>query len=257
MDLENQKSILINYKTDFILAQKNYEHQRSQIGELTFDDVAHRTLKTEIQTLKVSVDELRKESGRLETVEKQLQMQLKNQAELLKEKHILELRQANLARMASLFRSAGFVNYVSEVYLQNLARQANERFHRMTSQQLQLEVGDGNNFVVRDLLNNGKTRALNTLSGGQRFQAALCLALALADNVHVQLQSRENFFFLDEGFGSLDKESLQTVFETLKSLRKENRIVGVISHVEDLQQEMDVYLKIENCEEKGSTVQCI
>ena len=256
IDLENQKKNLLKYRTDFIVAQKTYESQRSQIGEVAFDSQHHEALKAELLSLNATIDEYQKEAGRLETVQEQLRMQLKNQAELLKEKHKLELRQADLSRMTSLFRATGFVNYVSEVYLQNLARQANERFHRMTSQQLQLEVGDGNSFMVRDLLNNGKTRALNTLSGGQRFQAALCLALALADNVHVQLQSHENFFFLDEGFGSLDKESLQTVFDTLKSLRKENRIVGVISHVEDLQQEMDVYLKIENCEEKGSMVQC-
>jgi exonuclease SbcC len=82
---------------------------------------------------------------------------------------------------------------------------------------------------VRDLLNEGRTRAVKTLSGGQKFQVALCLALALADNIHAQTQSTNNFFFLDEGFGSLDKDSLTEVFETLKSLRKENRIVGVIS----------------------------
>jgi len=119
---------------------------------------------------------------------------------------------------------------------------------------LQLEITETNNFQVRDLLNNGKERALNTLSGGQKFQAALALALALADNVHAQTQAKESFFFLDEGFGSLDKESLQTVFDTLKSLRKENRIVGVISHVEDLQQEIDCYLHVTNEEETGSIV---
>jgi exonuclease SbcC len=59
---------------------------------------------------------------------------------------------------------------------------------------------------------------------------------------------------LDEGFGSLDKESLDVVFETLKSLRKENRIVGVISHVEEMQQEIDTHLRIVNDEEIGSRV---
>ena len=62
-----------------------------------------------------------------------------------------------------------------------------------------------------------------------------------------------NFFFLDEGFGSLDKDSLGEVFETLQSLRRENRIVGVISHVEDLQQEIQNHLKIE-LTEAGSVV---
>jgi exonuclease SbcC len=80
--------------------------------------------------------------------------------------------------------------------------------------------------------------------------------LALADSIQKITGSNENFFFLDEGFGSLDKESLDIVFDTLKSLRKENRIVGVISHVEEMQQEIDVHLKISMDEEKGSLINC-
>jgi exonuclease SbcC len=59
---------------------------------------------------------------------------------------------------------------------------------------------------------------------------------------------------LDEGFGSLDRDSLSVVLETLKTLRRENRIVGIISHVEELQQEMDVSLRIELDKERGSLV---
>ena len=95
---------------------------------------------------------------------------------------------------------------------------------------------------------------MKTLSGGQTFQASLSLALALADNIHSLTHSGHNFFFLDEGFGSLDKESLGVVFSTLKTLRRENRIVGVISHVEDLQQELETYLKIMNNPENGSLI---
>ena len=62
------------------------------------------------------------------------------------------------------------------------------------------------------------------------------------------------YFFLDEGFGSLDKESLDVVFDTLKTLRRENRIVGVISHVEEMQQEIEAHLRIENDPERGSLI---
>ena len=117
-----------------------------------------------------------------------------------------------------------------------------------------MEITDTNNFQVRDFLNDGQVRSVKTLSGGQTFQAALSLALALADNIQKLTKSNQNFFFLDEGFGSLDKESLQIVFETLKALRKENRIVGVISHVEEMQQEIDTYLNILNEEGIGSVI---
>jgi exonuclease SbcC len=124
----------------------------------------------------------------------------------------------------------------------------------LTRQKLKLEVTETNNFQIRDYLNDGQTRSVKTLSGGQTFQAALSLALALADNIQRLTQSKQNFFFLDEGFGSLDKETLQVVFETLKTLRKENRIVGVISHVEEMQQEIDTYLRVLNHEGTGSVI---
>jgi len=166
----------------------------------------------------------------------------------------LEVRAENIRTLKSLFKASGFVDYISSVYLQNLCNAANDRFFQLTRQKLSLEITPDNTFQVRDFMNGGKTRSVKTLSGGQTFQASLSLALALADNIQKVTQSNQNFFFLDEGFGSLDKESLDIVFDTLKSLRKENRIVGVISHVEEMQQEIEVHLRIENHEERGSII---
>jgi exonuclease SbcC len=146
------------------------------------------------------------------------------------------------------------VNYISSIYLRNLCRSANERFYKLTRQNLKLEVRDDNSLQIRDYLNNGQTRSVKTLSGGQSFQVSLSLALSLAENISINVGSTQNFFFIDEGFGSLDREALQLVFDTLKSLRKENRIVGVISHLEELKQEIDVYLEVENDPEEGSKI---
>ncbi len=164
------------------------------------------------------------------------------------------MRAETIKTLKNLFKASGFVNYVSSVYLQNLINATNERFSALTRQKLRLELTESNDFIIRDYLNEGKTRSVKTLSGGQTFQASLSLALALADNIQSMSKSQNNFFFLDEGFGSLDKESLAVVFQSLKSLRKENRVVGVISHVEELQQEIDSYLKIENDTESGSRI---
>jgi DNA repair protein SbcC/Rad50 len=169
----------------------------------------------------------------------------------------LEARAANLKTLKSLFAGGGFVEYVSTKYLENLCRAANDRFKSLTQQQLHLEINDKNDFQIKDMLNDGQVRSVRTLSGGQVFQAALSLAIALADSIQPLMKSKQNFFFLDEGFGALDRESLQVVFETLKALRKENRIVGVISHVEDMQQEIERYLKVTLDDVKGSQVEMI
>ncbi|MEZ4903652.1 MAG: SbcC/MukB-like Walker B domain-containing protein [Spirosomataceae bacterium] len=252
MDMAQERAAIESYERELFTTQKELKTLQEATEGKSLDADRYRFLLEEIEIHEKEQSRLTQEIGRLTEEERKQRLQIAEQAVLLTQKTALEIRKTDLDAMAKLFKASGFVNYVSSVYLQNLCNQANERFHRMTRQQLRLEITETNNFQVRDLLNNGKERALNTLSGGQKFQAALALALALADNIHAQNQAKENFFFLDEGFGSLDKESLQTVFETLKSLRKENRIVGVISHVEDLQQEIDCYLQVTNEEERGS-----
>ncbi len=218
-----------------------------------YDAAKHEEAIALKNVLTENLNAQRKEEGNIGGRLNQMAEDLAKKAALLTERGRLQLRKEHLDDLARLFRSSGFVDYASSIYLQNLIQAANHRFHQMTHQQLHLELGEGNSFWVRDLLNGGHMRLLKTLSGGQKFQAALSLALALADHIHVRNESKHNFFFLDEGFGSLDKNALQTVFETLKSLRKENRIVGIISHVEELQQEIQTYLRITESEE-GSRI---
>jgi DNA repair protein SbcC/Rad50 len=166
----------------------------------------------------------------------------------------LQKRLLLLRDLESLFKGGKFVRYISNFYLKELCASANKRFHQLTRNRLSLMVDDDNNFYVIDYLNDGKQRLLKTLSGGQTFQASLCLALALSERVKSVSRSERSFFFLDEGFGALDRDSLAIVMETIKSLRKENRIVGFISHVEEMKEEMDVYLDVRLDKEQGSVV---
>jgi exonuclease SbcC len=190
-----------------------------------------------------------------------LKEDIKNTSEKLTEKSGLEktfgtiqTRETYLKELEALFKGSGFVKYVSSIYLKELCNSANVRFMKLSKNSLSLEIDHENAFWVIDYLNGGKKRLLKTLSGGQTFQASLCLALALAEKVKALNQNDQSFFFLDEGFGALDRSSLRVVFETLKSLRFENRIVGIISHVEELQQEIGVYAKIELDPDRGSIV---
>jgi len=227
---------------------------REQTKNDTFDTDLFANVQAQLATLQAQEDAEQKAIGELNQVIKQLKADWKSKKELAKQQATLDKRKDNLSTLAKLFRSSGFVNFISSVYLQDLCSAANERFFKLTKQQLKLEVTEDNSFNVRDYLNNGKTRHVKTLSGGQTFQISLCLALALAESIKQQSQSKQNFFFLDEGFGTLDKESLHIVFDTLKSLRKEQRVVGVISHVEELQNEIDVCLNIVKDEERGSLI---
>ena len=254
-DAQVEKLSLSQFRDDLTRNQSLLEQLQKEAGNRIYDLEKHQELSVKLAGLKDEITSKNQEQGRIKELCDKLVKDLEIQADLKNELEKLDLRASNLKTMKSLFKASGFVNYISSVYLQNLCISANDRFFQLTRQKLSLEITPDNNFQVRDYMNGGKVRSVKTLSGGQTFQAALCLALALADNIQKITESNQNFFFLDEGFGSLDKETLDVVFDTLKSLRKENRIVGVISHVEEMQQEIDVHLRIRNNEERGSLIE--
>ena len=186
-----------------------------------------------------------------------LEKEFESKKELLKELAQVEKRSENLKILSNLFKGAGFVQYVSSIYLSQLCDHANVRFNRMTRGQLSLHLNENNDFEIKDYLNEGKSRSVKTLSGGQAFQVSLSLALALAESVQSNAKAEKNFFFIDEGFGTQDAESINIVFETLQSLQKENRIVGIISHVEELKERIPISLQITKDEERGSLIEVI
>lgn len=185
---------------------------------------------------------------------KRFTQQLKEKEALLKEQHALQNRAEHLSLLRKLFHKKGFVNYISEMELRQLCEQANNRFTRMTRNQLTLSLGTGGQFEIIDLLNGGRRRSVKTLSGGQAFQVSLALALALAESVPTSAAADRNFFFIDEGFGTQDADAVRTVFETLLHLNKEDKIVGIISHVEALKDLMPIALSIIKDPSLGSRI---
>jgi exonuclease SbcC len=284
---------LASSKEEFVRMMANHDFQEKdaliRLFELDLDaekvDAELRTYEQQVATTRTRIEALQQEEGlaayseeRFQSLQEEaaaakdrekglqsqvtlLNRQLQEIAQKLQEKQVLtesfeklELRETNLKELERLFSGKGFVRYVSSIYLRELCNTANKRFRLLTKNSLSLEIDDSNTFWVTDYLNGGKKRLLKTLSGGQTFQASLCLALALAEKVKALNQADQSFFFLDEGFGALDKNSLRVVFETLKALRHENRVVGIISHVEELQQEVGVYAQVELDAELGSTI---
>lgn len=254
MDTKAEQDAIVSYKNRLHTAEETGRKLTEAIQEKHYDPVGHREAQHTCIQLKEAIEQLQHAWAVAKREVKEQQEKLKKLQQLGKLLGEQHARANNLKELSGLFRGSGFVNYASTVLLEEVCRGANVRFKQLTKNNLSLELNKENDFIVRDHLNDGRTRLLKTLSGGQIFQAALCLALALAENIQSLNQAKQSFFFLDEGFGSLDKASLRVVFDTLKSLRQENRIVGIISHVEELQQEIDVYLKIEHDRERGSLV---
>ncbi|UQD56264.1 AAA family ATPase [Flavobacterium sp. K5-23] len=253
-DVELEKNKTRQFSIDLQTAINGVTESQNLVGNQIFDKE-----EFDKKTLAFQESKLKRETqlGKCSSLQGDLhrmKAEFTAKAVFLSEFKMYETRNANLGTLANMFSGNGFVNYVSSIYLQNLSDAANVRFHRMTKNQLSLTINSANEFEVVDYLNNGASRSAKTLSGGQGFQASLCLALALAESVQSLNKNDKNFFFIDEGFGTQDPESVAVVFETLQSLNKENRIVGIISHVGELQERIPRSINVVKDEEHGSVV---
>ncbi|WP_308638846.1 SMC family ATPase [Paenibacillus silvisoli] len=156
-----------------------------------------------------------------------------------------------LKSLQTVFRGNAFVEYVAEEQLVQVCRAASERLGFLTKRRYALEVDSSGGFVIRDDANGGIRRPVSTLSGGETFLASLALALALSGQIQLRGKYPLQFFFLDEGFGTLDPELLDTVITALEKLHNETLAVGVISHVPELRARLPRRLIVTPSEPSG------
>ncbi|BBF45185.1 exonuclease SbcC [Lachnospiraceae bacterium KM106-2] len=153
--------------------------------------------------------------------------------------------------------------FVLSVYFKEILKAANARLSTMTGGRYELlkadKVEDARKrgsleLEVMDYY-TGKRRSVKTLSGGESFKAAICLALGLSDIVQNNAGGIEiETLFIDEGFGALDSESLEQALETLGSLSANNRLIGIISHVSELKERIDHQIIVSRTQQ-GSRVE--
>lgn len=170
----------------------------------------------------------------------------------------LEARRAELARLLGhledlqgVLRGGAFVEFMAEEQLRSVALDASARLGQLTRFRYALEVDSAGGFRIRDDHNGGVRRPVSSLSGGETFLTSLALALALSGQIQLRGQYPLQFFFLDEGFGTLDPELLETVMLALERLRLENVNIGVISHVPELRARLSRRVLVEPAEPGG------
>ena len=164
-----------------------------------------------------------------------LEKQLARAAELGAERQELLRRQRVFDRLAEDFRDNNFVHFLLEDRRRLLAELGSERLREMSRRYRFDDLGE---FNVVDELDGDKLRETETLSGGETFLASLALALALAEAV-ARSGGRLQCFFLDEGFGSLDSESLDLALDGIERIVSPGRLIGLVSHVAALAQRVD------------------
>ena len=154
--------------------------------------------------------------------------------------------------------------YVQMAYFDRIIARANVRFLVMSGGQYELkrrreaENNRSQSGLELDVVDhyNGSQRSVKTLSGGESFKASLSLALGLSDEIQASAGGiRLDTMFVDEGFGSLDEESLAQAIESLAGLADGNRLVGIISHVPELKQRIEKQILVRKDRSGGSHVE--
>lgn len=206
-------------------------------------------------------------SGRIATNKKAVSNIIKRQRNLseLERKSVMVKSLSDTANAKLIGKQkVELETYVQMAYFDRILGRANYRLLRMTSDQYELvrrkETDNLRSKVGLDLdvidHFNGSMRSVKSLSGGESFKASLALALGLSDEIQCQAGGIQfDSMFIDEGFGSLDEESLKQAIGVLAELSAGNRLVGIISHVGELKERIDKQIVITKTKEGGSKTQ--
>ncbi len=205
-------------------------------------------LNEEYKVLDDSYTELHASLEKLKSATSNIEKYLKDNKTVQKEYDIIKILSDTANGSLTGKQRITFENYVQAYFMQSVLVEANKRLIRMTDSryelkrketEVKLNAKTGLDFSIFDSY-TGKERDVASLSGGEKFKASLALALGLSDAISnnrggIKIDS----LFIDEGFGSLDSESLNQALNILSDLSGNDKLVGVISHVSELMSRID------------------
>ena len=259
-NLGKTEGMIKSVREESAVLEKKTADEEKKLGELT---KAQSSALSSVETLKKGLEDAQRaclvdmpqfdeeyyngQNGRWKAlIEKQseqksnisaLETQLKTLTELAEKMKEYESirseynkRADRYAAIADMTKGKAMLNFVATEYIEQFTAIASDILGELSHGKYTMFYDSENGFTVSDFLNDGKPRKTDTLSGGELFLTSLCVAIAIARAVG---RGNNAFFFLDEGFGTLDDELIDTVYGALESLSRDC-LVGVITHAEAL-----------------------
>jgi len=196
--------------------------------------------KNVVAELKSSLDEVKKRLGGKNSDLDRMQVQLARKREVYKQKAVLDKHTDLWEQLANDLKGDRFQDFLLERYQSGLLSRASELIQSLSQNRYSLHLEEGE-YKVLDRWNEA-LRPVRTLSGGESFMASLSLALSLSEHLS---RGRIGALFLDEGFGTLDAETLEQVAGVLEALPTQGRLVGIVTHVEALAERLPARLQVE------------
>ncbi|MEH7111154.1 AAA family ATPase [Neobacillus niacini] len=256
--------------------KKNFETLKAQITELKVElkDKVRADLELLASELTLMKNERDLALKVLSDSEGYQKMAIELRRKILNTEETVTALEKKMNRIADLFdvvrgqngSKISFERYLQIEYLEQIIIAANERLKRLSNGQFILQRSERQEARGRqsglglDVFDSytGQTRDVKTLSGGEKFNASLCLALGMADVIQsFQGGVSIDTMFIDEGFGSLDEESLNKAIDTLIDLQQSGRMIGVISHVQELKNAIPAILEVKKTKEGYSRTEFV
>lgn len=255
-----------NYNSELKLTKAKREDIVNKTKDIVFMDIT--TIDEEIRSIQNNKKELESKLRELHAIIVGNKTVLKNVENLNIEFKEIEEEYKVVGELADLANGKkapyiSFERYILASYFEDIIEAANIRLEKMTGDRFSLirktskSKGAGQKGLELEIYDNytDSSRDVSSLSGGESFKASLSLALGLSDIVQSNAGGVSlDTMFVDEGFGTLDPQSLDNAIDSLLELQRGGRLVGIISHVEELKERIDAKLEVTSTS-KGSKVE--
>lgn len=263
------------FKLSYDKCEKEYGSLNKELIEInteisSLEEQLKEAKKGDIEKLKSSKEELTDNIDEVVSILRKLSARYKNNIDICKniesiQKRIQkvedELQYVNILCDTANGRLKGkqkvdFETYIQMNYFDRILAYGNQRLLIMSDGQY--EFIRGNEGLDLDIIDhyNGTRREVSTLSGGESFMASLSLALGMSDEVQRRASSVHiDTMFVDEGFGSLDDEALNRAVNALGMLSNSNKLVGLISHIPELQNKIENQIIVKKDKINGSRIE--
>ena len=264
--VESLEKEVENYNSELKLTKAKQEDIVNKTKDIVFMDIT--TIDEEIKSIQENKKELEGKLRDLHSIIDNNKTVLKNVENLNIEFKEIEEEYKVVGELADLANGKkapyiSFERYILASYFEDIIEAANIRLEKMTGDRFSLirktskSKGAGQKGLELEIYDNytDSSRDVSSLSGGESFKASLSLALGLSDIVQSNAGGVSlDTMFVDEGFGTLDPQSLDNAIDSLLELQRGGRLVGIISHVEELKERIDAKLEVTSTS-KGSKVE--
>ena len=257
--VESSRTKLSEYQDTVKITHSRYQEQLTVVASFG-EHLDAQTLQNQLQESSKIVDQLKREYQHLATQLDAISQVLTTMKTTYEEGQLLMDKFGHLQRISDIANGKStetgrlsFERYVLAIYYEEIVLAANQRLAQMTANRYLLQrseresKGAGAKGLELDVFDHytGQIRSVKTLSGGESFKASLALALGLSDVMQQQSGGVQiDTLFIDEGFGTLDSESLEQAIQTLAELNANGRMIGIISHVDELKTRIPAHIKV-------------